>query len=240
MPSTQNKIFQAPDDPNIKIWRYMDFTKFVSMLDNNGLFFSRADCLGDPFEGSIPRANEREQSEIAKDWDKEALDKLESWKTWRRQERQNMFINCWHMNEDESAAMWRLYTKSEEAICIQSTFKLLHECVNEKVFIGVVRYIDYEKDLIYVTNAFYPFIHKRKFYAYERELRAVICNPPDYGELPIEGGICKEINLTQLIENVFVAPTSTTWFRDLVEKMVERYSLNRLVKQSSLDEEPCY
>ncbi|HEX8676553.1 MAG TPA: hypothetical protein VF700_04995 [Segetibacter sp.] len=240
MPSIQNKIFKVPDDPNIKIWRYMDFTKFVSMLENNGLFFSRADCLGDPFEGSIPRANEREQSEIAKAWPADAFEKLESWKAWRRQERQNMFINCWHMNEDESAAMWKLYTKSEEAICIQSTFTRLHECVDEKVFIGEVRYIDYERDLIYVTNAFYPFIHKRKFFAHEREVRAVIWQIPDYGELPIEGGIWKQVELSELIENVYVAPTSPAWFRDLVEKMVERYSLNRPVRQSSLDEEPCY
>jgi hypothetical protein len=240
MPSTQNEIFKAPDDLNIKIWRYMDFTKFVSMLDNNGLFFSRADRLGDPFEGSIPRANVREQSEIAKYWPSN-LGQLESGKAWRTQERQNMFINCWHMNEDESAAMWRLYTKSEEAICIQSTFTRLHECVDENVFVGEVRYIDYEKDLIYVAQVFHPFIHKRKFFAYERELRAVIWKPPDYDdELPIEGGIWKQVELSQLIENVYVAPTSPAWFRDLVEKMVERYSLNRPVRQSSLDEEPYY
>jgi hypothetical protein len=240
MPSTQNKIFVAPDDPNIKIWRYMDFTKFVSMLEHKGLFFSRADCLGDRFEGSIPRANERHQSEIAKDWSPEDLEKLESLKDWRRKERQRMFINCWHINEDESAAMWRLYTKSDEAICIQSTFNRLHHCVDEEVFIGLVRYIDYETDLIYVTNGFYPFVHKRKFFAYERELRAIIWKPGSDWDPLIEGGVWKQVELPDLIETVFVAPTSPSWFRELVEKMVERYSLARPVKQSSLDEDPCY
>lgn len=73
------------------------------MLENSGLFFCRADCLGDPFEGSIPRANERLQAEMARDSEAEVL-KLETLRDWRRQERKRMFISCWHMNENESAA----------------------------------------------------------------------------------------------------------------------------------------
>jgi hypothetical protein len=38
-----------------KIWRYMDFTKFISVLDTQTLFFSRIDLLGDKFEGSVPK-----------------------------------------------------------------------------------------------------------------------------------------------------------------------------------------
>ena len=50
--------FKQPENNKIMVWRYMDFTKFVSMLENGGLFFCRADLLGDPFEGSFARANE--------------------------------------------------------------------------------------------------------------------------------------------------------------------------------------
>ena len=35
----------------------MDFTKFVSMLDQNGLFFSRIDMFDDLFEGSYSLMN---------------------------------------------------------------------------------------------------------------------------------------------------------------------------------------
>ena len=34
------------------IWRFMDFTKFVSVLDKGSLFLCRADKLDDSFEGS--------------------------------------------------------------------------------------------------------------------------------------------------------------------------------------------
>jgi len=41
MPAEENEAFPAPEDPNVSIWRYMDFTKFVSMLANQGLYFCR-------------------------------------------------------------------------------------------------------------------------------------------------------------------------------------------------------
>ena len=39
------------------LWRFMSFTKFVSLLARNALFFARADKLGDPFEGSLTPLN---------------------------------------------------------------------------------------------------------------------------------------------------------------------------------------
>ncbi len=40
-----------------KIWRYLSFTKFVSLLATKSLFFSRADKLNDKFEGSFSDFN---------------------------------------------------------------------------------------------------------------------------------------------------------------------------------------
>ena len=54
---TDHPDFKQPSNPNIKIWRYMDFTKYVSMLDLGGLYFRRFHLLDDRFEGSYARAN---------------------------------------------------------------------------------------------------------------------------------------------------------------------------------------
>lgn len=51
----EHPVFQQPNNENIKIWRYMDFTKFMSLLDTKKLFFTRADKFEDPFEGSWPK-----------------------------------------------------------------------------------------------------------------------------------------------------------------------------------------
>ncbi len=40
----------------MKIWRYLDFTKFLSYLDKKALFFTRADKLDDIFEGKFTDA----------------------------------------------------------------------------------------------------------------------------------------------------------------------------------------
>ena len=53
----EHPIFKSPDNENEKIWRYTDFTKFVSLMDRQSLFFARADKLGDPFEGSRTKLN---------------------------------------------------------------------------------------------------------------------------------------------------------------------------------------
>lgn len=39
------------------LWRYIDLPKYLSMLAQNALWFSRADLLGDPFEGSMSNMN---------------------------------------------------------------------------------------------------------------------------------------------------------------------------------------
>lgn len=37
-------------------------------------------------------------------------------------DKKRVFVNCWHLNEYESAAMWDLYLKNEEGVAIQTTF----------------------------------------------------------------------------------------------------------------------
>src|SRR6202040_560368 len=51
------------------------------------------------------------------------------------------YVNCWHMNEYESDAMWRLYSTANETICVQSTFKRLAEGLSSYVSAGEVNYI---------------------------------------------------------------------------------------------------
>ena len=52
----EHPVFNPPPDDAI-LWRYMDFTKFVSLLEKQALFFARADKLGDSFEGSLSQVN---------------------------------------------------------------------------------------------------------------------------------------------------------------------------------------
>jgi len=250
----EHPVFEKPDDENIKIWRYLDFTKFVSLLDKKALFFPRADKLPDPFEGSYSKANIKLRPEIYKEISAHALSQIPNiFERFRK----FVIINSWHMNEYESAAMWKLYLKTDEGVAIQSTFKQLTRSfdnyVERNVFIGKVKYIDYETDWLPEGNAFYPFLHKRKSFIHERELRAIIVRLPyrkkksgeeatniDFNLEPFDTGAYIPVDLETLIEKIYVSPTAAKWFSDLVKSIVSRYDLNKEVIQSSLAEGPVY
>jgi hypothetical protein len=167
-----NPLFAPPEDEDVRIWRYMDFTKFVSMLENQGLFFPCAENLGDPFEGSFSSVNKnlrplirKHSSKFIEDSDVgELVKKLRSW----------VAISCWHMSNHESAGMWKLYAKTPEAVCIQSTFNRLRRCLPSNVEIGTVHYVDYLSDWIPESHLLAPFMYKRMSFEHEREIRALI------------------------------------------------------------------
>lgn len=248
----EHSLFEKPTDENAKIWRYLDFTKFVSLLDRQALFFARADMLSDPFEGSYSKANVVLRPNVYKGLAKESLAKmLDGLSTFSKEIRRFTLINCWHISEYESAAMWRLYLKTDEGVAIRSTFRRLadsfRDCVEHTVHIGKVKYIDYETDWLPEGNTFYPFLHKRRSFEHERELRAVIQKLPvaegrgvDWTKELFDAGVYVPIDLGVLIESVSVSPTALTWFHELVESTTMKYGLKKEVVQSQLGQDPVY
>ncbi len=242
---------EKPTNENAKIWRYLDFTKFVSLLDRQALFFCRADKLSDPFEGSVSKANlelRRGNYERMPKLAQEIMDKRcdPSLKEMKKV----TCINCWHINEYESAAMWKLYLKSEKGVAVQSTIKRLRGSFNkqDEIPIGKVKYRDYGVEVVPEYHPIFAFFYKRKSFEYERELRAAIQSIPgpfvqpeiDKTEQEIGDGEYVSIDLDILIEKIFVSPKAPKWFRELVESMVARYNVSKEISQSSLSSDPIY
>ncbi len=158
----EHRVFEKPANENARIWRYLDFPKFVSILDKNALFFVRADKLGDPFEGSYSKANIAKRRRI---YEKMPLQVLRQLSEIYEKNRQFTLLNCWSLSDYESEALWKLYVKNSNGVAIQSTFKRLAESFREgtdNVYIGKVKYVDYMTELIPEGNSFYPFLYKRK------------------------------------------------------------------------------
>jgi hypothetical protein len=137
------------------------------MLLTRSLFFARATLLGDPFEGSSPKANlaawehlraHRVTDPQLEGWrqvtDEQLAKMIGGMSQFRREGVREYFVNCWHMNEHESAAIWRLYSQSDEAICVQSTFNRLAEVLPSYANVGAVRYLNYDTDPIDMSNGF--------------------------------------------------------------------------------------
>jgi hypothetical protein len=233
----------------------MDLAKYLSMLNGGGLFFSRATLLGDPFEGSAPRmlvlgrehirANRATDPALAQ-W-KDAPDNLfHQMGEITRASVQTYLVNCWHMSEHESAAMWKLYSSSNESVCIRSTYRRLRLCLPQCVFIGEVRYIDYDTESFSPSNMLNYIMHKRLSFSHERELRAIFWErdgtpeaQPHKGKI-VPAGLTIDVELPSLIERVYVNPSATPWFAKVVEDMTAKCGFSFPVAQSALSIAPLY
>jgi hypothetical protein len=157
-----------------------------------------------------------------------------------------MFVSCWHMNEHESAAMWRLYSQSSEAVCIQTRFATLAAALPDWVHAGQVQYIDYNAAFIRSDNGFAPFLHKRKSFEHEREIRAVawldenINGRQDARGALTDDGLKVAVDVNAIIEAIYVSPTSPRWFERVVSGLAQTYGVTAPVHQSSLISEPLY
>ena len=247
----EHDLFKSPSDSDA-LWRYMDFTKFLYLLESSSLYFCRADKFEDVFEGRHPKfsvqmflSSYRQQvrsngvpDDVADIAAKSTVDSLAS-------ARSIVGINCWHKNEYESAAMWRLYLSSKEGVAIKTTFGGLKQSIideSQEVNVGVVDYIDYEKTHIDFVNGFSPFLHKRLSFEHEKEVRAIVWRSDLHNasqetiDERFPGGMSIKCDLSTLVEQVYVSPAAPRWFKDLVASVLSKFDIHAPVHQSRLDE----
>ena len=241
----ENAFFNSPPMDAV-LGRYLDFTRFLSLMDENALFFVRADKLGDPFEGSYSRMNINIRPELYRDQIPERA--LQQMGDFIRESRRFTLVNCWHWSTYESAAMWRLYSRESDGVAIRTDFKSLSESFlgEDKIFIGTVDYVDYDTAFIPENNIFSPYLHKRKSFEPEKEVRALTQEIPrrdgisDISQDLYVVGKYQPVDLSVLISEVVVAPFAEEWFLELVTSVAARYGLQAAVAKSSLAEEPVW
>jgi hypothetical protein len=253
-------VFAQPTNPDCVIWRYLDLPKLVALLKDSALWFSRADLLGDPFEGTLTKAT------------REALDAMSPLDGMKEASRlstkfdvRNTAISCWHANEHESAAMWKQYLSSGDGVAVRSSFGRLTRSFAQRgtgvstpthsILVGLVNYVNYDVAVMPSGNAYWPFVHKLLSFQHEQEIRAIISGDmslapmrkfsnftmrdPDYTSFP-NGGESVPVDLNVLVDAVVVSPTASTWFGAAVHSLVERYGYGFPVHKSRLGEDPIY
>jgi hypothetical protein len=247
--------FEAPDGKSI-LWRYMDFSKYVSLLYSRSLYFCRADKFEDPFEGARGYYDTKEKYDLQLMegikgfvnqasilFNRHVADEFveEDYQRVIRQldeagvnNRERFYVCCWHENKNESEAMWNLYSRMmENAIAIKTTAGKLEVSSDRRINIGKVKYTDYKYSLVSLDNSIW---FKRKSFEHEKEVRAVIQNNNSTAQ-----GLKIKFDLNSLITEVVVSPTSPHWFVDLIKDLNKKYQLNKPnVSQSELVRKPFY
>lgn len=248
--------YEIPNSES-SLWRYMDFTKYVSMLSTSTLYFARADTFEDPFEGAKGVIGNKEKWDVhylsffkqamknppeGVEWDhseeyieKEAQRLLKEMETGGKAHRERVYINCWHENEHESEAMWRLYSSYlGNAIAIRATYSSLYNALgrNPSISIGRVKYIDFNKSYAGPNDSFW---RKRKSFEHEREVRAIV---HDFKSEAM--GRTMNCDLKVLIKEIIVSPTAPAWFVNVLNDVNEKFGIEITVNQSNLNEVPFF
>lgn len=252
----QKRYYSIPEPKSI-LWRFMDFTKFVSLLKEKALYFSRADMFMDPFEGAKGLLKNKAK------WDKQYLnffiDAIKTAPGEKERERndqnilmdakrllnqinsigknsiKNTYINCWHENPYESEAMWKLYTSNlNQGIAIKTSYHRLYCSLNKDpdIAIGRINYIDMSNKLTGVNDSFW---FKRIAFEHEKEVRAIIYDHDSkvYGKLI-------PVNLNILIDKIYLSPTSEDWYKSLVDDVMKKYNFNKKIMISDIKATPFY
>jgi hypothetical protein len=244
--------FPLPASPYIQLWRYLDAFKFRWLVENKRLFMPNTKNLGDDIlEGTTPKGEiawwKYETKKAASQEHKNVLEhnfKLIS--SFAVKFRDNYFVSCWHMSNDESKTMWAKYTTTSEAVAVKTTYSNLRSCLPEYVMAGCVRYIDYNAARLGSGNLLEHITHKDLEFEYENELRAVAFRPPDGAANSehfkshffeqVDNPEClifaPPVSPQSLIEGIIVHPDAPASFWDEVVSISEAHGLVRPVRSA--------
>lgn len=235
---------------NDDLWRYIDFTQFVSILENEALWFSQAASFFDPYEGALPPAK---LEEIAQSIPDEVDEPRKLVARMYDALRRSTYVNCWHQRSDESAAMWQVYQDKGKEVAVRTTMADFEDAFVEKpgMTCGYVKYMDYSMPENFAEDRIAPFFYKRPGFKHEEEFRAVISEfkPPE-GAAVDDGfaarvddeaaeGKSVGVNPETLIKEVVVSPVAGGWLESLVDNVLCSYGLGDVpVHPSELKDEP--
>lgn len=211
----------------------MSLSKFLSLINNEELYFARHDKFFDAQEG------------ILSDPDKSFFDsKVPGISS--RMKCENLgctYINCWIMSDTEQYLMWTAYSSIDEGIAIKTTVGNLINSLdpNDKrsIYISDVNYIDYKSQYTFdktggFANLLAPFFCKGKYFEQEKELRLIYNNYEIDERNKIEG-VQFKVSLDTLIDEIWIAPVARTWFEEIVKKELILHNIHKQVNRSCIN-----
>lgn len=216
----RSRYCSPPEDAQTTIWRYMNWRKFESLVTESSLFFCRSTELEDKLEG-VFTSPVRAQVEalFAQEASEDPSGELDH---HIQKSKETVWLSCWHINDAESAKMWKKYTNDDpESIVIRSSYAKLRDVLKPygaDVEIGKVEYVDHATHDPGHADSLGSFYQKDVQFRYENELRALYLRFGDEwpdGLKPAGPGVLVPVNLESLIDEVVTHPNAN---KDQVER----------------------
>lgn len=212
---TPHQQISTPAD-EVTVWRYMSIEKFISLLSSSSLHFCRLDKFDDPWEGVWPKNYLESASQKS---NLEVFARVKS--------KHILFVNCWHANESESAAMWDLYSSRDSGVAIKTTVgRLKSSLEGGETYLGAVRYVDFNNYIERESlNVMVPAFLKRSSFEHEREVRLLhfkgelLASPPEISQ--------QKVCLSTLMQHVYFSPVMPQWTVNAVLDVAEKFGVPR-------------
>ncbi|WP_269240293.1 DUF2971 domain-containing protein [Flavobacterium limnophilum] len=144
---TGDLSINKPETNSPYLWKYLDLHRFIYLLTEQKLFFTRLDKLEDPFEGVaikilrddakyskffstpdyFPKSFSPEEK-IQLENERKSHQKIREKEIAKYQTQQ--YVNCWFACDRESMAMWNLYS-NRDSVAIRIEFEKSKDLLEE-------------------------------------------------------------------------------------------------------------
>jgi len=246
MPLEPHPNLIMPSDATI-LWRYMDFAKFIHLLERQSLWFSHTDQFEDPLEGTYTDAEIEHLHSL--DTASAGLRVSDGYLRGSKYMRTTAYVSCWRAGAGGSLAMWDLYGKGSGIVAVKTTVENLKQAIAEsplRIFLGEVNYVDWNF-APWDNNGLVMCCRKDSSYKHEAEVRAIIWDQdiisrnmsdalvaarlrndyPSPGSDPFillredgQHGIEVPFAATRFITEVVIGPRERPWVTRLVESVL--------------------
>jgi hypothetical protein len=236
-----HSLIHPPSNPHQKIWRYVNTDTYLDLITKEHLYFTPCNRFDDPLEGTCTRKDLEFFTSMGPKLANDYRYHLEKIKPF-------VAVNCWHINDNESLSMWKIYTEKGKGIVIESTYSRLIQSLKaarDDIFIGKVDYIDhYENDEYTCGNALSCYFKKDSSFSYEQELRAVKWlhksknGKTDYETFPTSQEYLTPIDVTLLVESIRFSPELDPWLCEALRIVTEKFYPELNLRPSQLIKKP--
>jgi len=232
----------------------MSFPKFVSLL-KDGLFIPKGNDFKDKdvWEGLLPI--KMYGNSKCKESYNNTFQSIAQW----------IYVSCWHKEECENFAMWKIYGQISEAVAIETTIDKLkmayiNNFPNSLAYLDEVDYVlkenneqDYLNRALRLINKrpsqvgigqnvyhLKFFFYKDKGFEFEHEVRLVALDESFNLNLPNKkAGIHVNFrDVESFIQKVRISPTANEWFHDVVSDLLNKYDIKTQIEHSRFSEQP--
>lgn len=240
------------------LYQYMPFEKFMGMLENKAIYFSRLDVFNEYFREGDTSSKDKLIEKILCSYlfpDDSKSGKKDS----KKEELKHFLVTCFFASKCESYLMWETYGKGKHSIAIKTSGDAIESLlkVRERFSCSSNAEQVSQYELIkYYTNedSIPPKIKDRLFwkpkeFEAEHEYRILIngykLRPRVKGYrktsgfnengiyIPVELKNTSQIKHNGIIDKILIHPAAEDWFFKLVQKIVVQYGFDEKIVEKS-------